>query len=165
MFSAELSQSDRKLAQEAGLESLFRGALDDLDLGAASLNCCLATPAEVRRLNREFAGSDHVTDVLAFPGALSQGDVFLPPPGVEHFLGDIVISVRTAARQAYRAGNQAQSELRLLAAHGLLHLLGHDHGDPGQADRMTRATQLLLGQDARRRGVKAPSVPDLQPPA
>jgi probable rRNA maturation factor len=77
-------------------------------------------------------------------------------------MGDIVISVATAAERAQLAGVDAAAELRLLAVHGLLHLVGHDHNEPDGAARMTSTTRRLLSRDARRRGVAAPAVPALK---
>jgi probable rRNA maturation factor len=165
VFSRGLSRSERELAKAAALLELLLGAMDDLGLAPATVNCRLATPIEIRRLNREFARSDNVTDVLAFPAAPEQGSGFQLPPFGSGFLGDIVISVRTATAQAELAGDDPLDELRLLAVHGLLHLLGHDHGEEEPAARMTRTTELLLGGDATRRGVPAPRVPELQPRA
>ena len=83
----------------------------------------------MRALNRQFRGKDRVTDVLSFP-ADSRG-----------FLGDIVIAAGVSKRQAREAGHSAHTELRVLALHGLLHLLGYDHdGDDG---RMARAEARL----------------------
>jgi len=83
----------------------------------------------MRALNRQFRGKDKVTDVLSFP-AESRG-----------FMGDIVIAAGVSQRQAREAGHSAQTELRVLALHGLLHLLGYDHeGDDG---RMARAEARL----------------------
>jgi probable rRNA maturation factor len=104
--------------------------------------------AAMRRLNREFAGKDHATDVLSFvaadrgPGLASTqaressrhvGDP--RPTGRPHrpdqFLGDIVIATGIARRQAREAGHSYACELRVLALHGLLHLLGYDHETDG----------------------------------
>ena len=83
----------------------------------------------MRALNRQFRGKDSVTDVLSFP-ADSRG-----------FMGDIVIAAGVSQRQAREAGHSAQTELRVLALHGLLHLLGYDHeADDG---RMARAEARL----------------------
>jgi probable rRNA maturation factor len=76
--------------------------------------------ASVRRLNGRYRGIDRITDVLAFPAGPA-------PAGAEPFLGDIVIAKGQAARQAARIGHPLWAELRVLALHGLLHLLGHDH--------------------------------------
>jgi len=79
----------------------------------------------VRRLNRRYRGIDRATDVLSFPAA---------EPGN---LGDIVIALGVARRQAREAGHSLQTELRVLALHGLLHLLGYDHErDAGQMARL-----------------------------
>jgi probable rRNA maturation factor len=161
-----LSRAERDLVKAAALEALLTGALGDLELPAASLNCRLTDPLEIRRLNRKFANQDEVTDVLAFPAVAAEGGSdFLIPPSESDFIGDIVISVATAAQQAGLAGVDAAEELRLLAVHGLLHLLGHDHHQRVPASRMTTATRRLLSRDASRRGVPAPRVPALQSPA
>jgi probable rRNA maturation factor len=126
----------------------------------------MSTPAELRRLNRRFAGLDEVTDVLAFPAGESRpGSGFQMPPGQGSLLGDIVISVGTASAQAEELGQDPRGEVRLLAVHGLLHLLGHDHHEAEGAARMTSATRQLLARDAARRGLLPPRVPALLPSA
>ena len=106
----------------------------------AGLNVRLTDDAELRTLNARFAGDDKPTDVLAFPGG---------EPGR---VGDVAISVERALEQSA----EGPAELRLLAVHGLLHCLGHDHGDPASAAAMTAATRRLLpGQE----------IPDLNGPA
>ena len=87
----------------------------------------LVSDAHMRQLNRRFAGRDSVTDVLTFPAAPRQADE----------LGDVVIATGVAARQARRAGHSLRTELRVLALHGLLHVLGYDHhGDRGTMARL-----------------------------
>jgi len=73
----------------------------------------------MRALNRQFRGKDKVTDVLSFP-AETRG-----------FLGDVVIAGGVAVKQAQAAGHPVQTEVRVLALHGLLHLLGYDHESDG----------------------------------
>src|SRR5262245_41263832 len=102
---------------------------------ADALTIVLAGDAAVRRLNRQFRGKDRTTDVLSFPAG---GDVL---PDGSRPLGDIVISVPQAARQAVRAGHSLDREIRRLVLHGYLHLLGYDHEvDDG---RMTRLEAKL----------------------
>jgi len=85
----------------------------------------------IRGLNRTWRGQDKATDVLSFPA----GD----DPGPAPHLGDIVISRETAARQARNEGHSLATELRVLALHGLLHLLGYDHErDSGRMARIER---------------------------
>lgn len=88
---------------------------------AASVAVCLVSDPSMRRYNRRFRGIDQPTDVLSFP----PGDD-APVENSRH-LGDILISVATAARQASEAGHTLDRELKLLALHGYLHLLGYDH--------------------------------------
>jgi probable rRNA maturation factor len=92
----------------------------------------LVSDARMRVLNRHYRGRDAATDVLSFQPA--------PHPGGTHrLLGDIVIARGVAARQARAAGHSATAELRVLALHGLLHLLGYDHEhDAGEMARLER---------------------------
>ena len=93
----------------------------------------------IRRLNRQYAATDRVTDVLSFPVTPVVGR------GAGRLLGDVVIATGVARRQAVEAGHGYHTELRVLALHGLLHLLGYDHH--ADAGRMARAEARL-----RRRG-------------
>ncbi len=93
---------------------------------------------QIRSLNRRFRALDRVTDVLAFP---VDGTGAAPDPGPlasgPRYLGDIVIATDRARRQARAEGHSLTTELRVLALHGLLHLLGYDHErDAGQMERM-----------------------------
>jgi len=98
----------------------------------------LVNDRRMRSLNRVFRGVDRVTDVLSFPAE---------PP----LLGDIVIATGVAGRQARRAGHALGTELRVLALHGLLHLLGFDHeSDDGV---MAREERRLRRRGALREGL------------
>ncbi|MFL6259996.1 MAG: rRNA maturation RNase YbeY [Thermoanaerobaculia bacterium] len=80
----------------------------------------------MRLTHRQFRGKDKTTDVLSFPGD-------------EGYLGDILISVPTARRQAAAAGHGVDRELKVLLLHGILHCLGHDHEtDQGEMERLER---------------------------
>ena len=98
----------------------------------------LVSDRKMREYNRDFRGRDASTDVLSFPAERQ-----FVPPGERH-LGDIVISVTTAAAQAESAGHSLQRELKYLALHGYLHLLGYDH-------EKDKGTMLRLQQKLRRR--------------
>jgi probable rRNA maturation factor len=91
----------------------------------------------IRTLNARYRGKDRPTDVLSFPG-----------PGGEAGLGDIVISVPTAERNAARLGRTLAAELDVLALHGFLHVLGYDHEtDDGTMDRLeARLRRRILGR-------------------
>jgi probable rRNA maturation factor len=107
----------------------------------------LTTDKEIRVLNREFRRKDKATDVLAF--AQREG-----PAGALHreLLGDIVISVDTARKQAKRG---LAAELLHLASHGLCHLLGYDHRDDAEERAMNARAAALRMEGARRGRVKA----------
>ena len=95
----------------------------------------------IRELNRRYRQKDRPTDVLAFPA----GPLLSPEDG-PGYLGDVVVSAETALRQAERAGAGLDSELRTLAVHGLLHLLGYDHErDRGEMARLERLLRLRHG--------------------
>ncbi len=165
-FSRSLSASERQFARRCEVGRLLEEALADLGLAGNCLACRLTTDRESRRLNRRFAGVDSATDVLSFPASRpGDGSAFRIAPGEDTQLGDIVISVPTALRQSQEAGADPTSEVGLLAIHGLLHLLGHDHYLARDASRMTIATRQLLSQHAARRGWLPPRVPPLQPSA
>lgn len=102
-----------------------------LPAGPASVAVRLTTDEELRRLNRDFAGHDSVTDVLSFAGS-------------NQHLGDLAISWPTVVRQAREFGHPEQTELALLSVHGLLHLIGWDHESAAQRREMTRLTVAAL---------------------
>ena len=115
---------------------LHRLALAVPGPGADSLSMCLVSDRKMREYNRQFRGRDTATDVLSFPADDPVG------PTHERHLGDIVISVTTAAIQARQARHSLEQEVKILALHGYLHLLGYDHRtDDGS---MMRLQQRLI---------------------
>ncbi|ABC82489.1 rRNA maturation RNase YbeY [Anaeromyxobacter dehalogenans] len=94
----------------------------------AELSILLVTDRRIRTLNREWRQKDQATDVLSFP--ISE------PPGAGALLGDVVISLDTAARRARSDGRRVGAELDRYLAHGILHLLGYDHERPADARAM-----------------------------
>ncbi|MEO5895392.1 MAG: rRNA maturation RNase YbeY, partial [Vicinamibacterales bacterium] len=117
------------------------------------LAIALVSDARMRALNRAYRRKDYATDVLSF-SPLRQGF-----GGQGHGLGDLVIAKGVAARQAREAGHSLQQELRVLALHGLLHLLGYDHDDPNDAGAMARAEARLRKKGGLRAGLIARSRP------
>jgi probable rRNA maturation factor len=127
---------------------------DVLQSGARILNVppetvtvlTLTGDEHLREYNRRYRGLDEPTDVLAFAAQETPKDQrFQAPPGTEHWLGDIVISLPRARRQAREAGHPMNDEVRLLAVHGFLHLLGYDHAEPPEEAAMTALTNRILG--------------------
>jgi probable rRNA maturation factor len=105
----------------------------------------LTDDAEIQDLNAQYRHQNKPTDVLAFAALevdCPQPDVMLA--SVPLYLGDIVISVDTAKRQAQQQGHPLPTELAWLAAHGLLHLLGWDHPDEESLCRMLQEQVTLL---------------------
>ena len=95
----------------------------------------------IKKLNRGFRGKDHVTDVLSFPAEQSE---FEKAEGSS--LGDVVISIEQAARQAKEHGLSLEHEMSQLILHGLLHLSGYDHEtDRGEMDRLELRLRKRLG--------------------
>ncbi len=106
----------------------------------------LVDDREMLKLNRQWAGEDHATDVLSFSQREGGGGTDT------HLLGDIVISIETAARQAGRRA--LLDELAHLAVHGLAHLLGFDHATKAEERVMFTYEEKLRAQ-AERRGAVA----------
>jgi probable rRNA maturation factor len=106
------------------LVSTTKKLLAAVDEGDASLSLTLVDDESIRELNRDHRGKDKPTDVLSFP-LFDEGDA--AHDGVERMLGDVVISVETARRQAAEYDAPLQRELYRLLIHGLLHVKGHDH--------------------------------------
>lgn len=106
--------------------------------GAVSI--ALVSDARVRGLNRRFRGVDAATDVLSFPAEARPG------ARAHRFLGDIVIARGVARRQARRMGHSEATELKVLALHGLLHLLGYDHEHAEDRGAMAKLERRLRRQ-------------------
>ena len=101
----------------------------------------LADDESISILNGQYRGIEGPTDVLSFSQHEGE-DEFAAEQGL---LGDVVISVETAMRQAAERGAQLDSEIDLLLVHGLLHLLGYDHAEPEQEKAMFARQAELLG--------------------
>lgn len=131
-----LERQRRRRTSPARLRRVLRGAAAILRVGGG-VCVVLAGDGLLRRLNRDYRGKDRPTDVLSFPG-----------DGGESGLGDVVISVATAERNARGLGRTLLQELDVLALHGFLHVLGYDHEtDDGTMDRLeARLRKRLLGR-------------------
>ncbi len=125
-----------------GLRPQLRKAVQRLlaDLGHPdkTLTIILTDDHEIRALKRQHWGEDAPTDVLSFP-TYEPGDPFMPP-----HLGDIVISLDTARRQAAEQGHSLVQEVKVLAAHSLWHLLGHDHDSEAAWEGFRRVQARIL---------------------
>jgi probable rRNA maturation factor len=106
----------------------------------AEVTIVLTDDRALHLLNLDYLNHDYPTDVLAFP----LGE--LDPETGRHYLGDIAISFPQAGVQAQKGGHSVMAEVQLLVVHGLLHLLGHDHGQPEEQARMWAAQAEILEQ-------------------
>ena len=102
------------------------------------LTIVLTNDARLQELNRDYLGINSPTDVLSFPASE------LDPETGARYIGDILISVARAERQAAAAGHALESEVQLLIVHGVLHLLGHDHAEATEKARMWKAQAKVL---------------------
>lgn len=137
-------RADGLTGAAAHLRQLRRSAgrfLAALDLDDVELSILLTDDAGIRALNRSWRRKDRPTDVLSFPAGA-------PPPGPDgpRHLGDVILSLDTARRQARTHRRSLAEELDLYLAHGLLHLLGHDHHRRADATRMAEMESRLLGR-------------------
>jgi probable rRNA maturation factor len=137
----------------------------------------LVSDAHIQKLNRQYRRKDKPTDVLSFPADLpatlkgrpttagrpttvagrgfSLADPTAEPRAPTALLGDIAIATGVARRQAKAAGHSYETELRVLALHGLLHLLGYDHDGPVDNGRMARVEARLRRKGGLREGLIA----------
>lgn len=120
MFAAGVQQAARATL-------VAEGARPD-----SALTILLTGDAALRDLNEQYRGENRSTDVLSFPAGPAPEDV----AALAAYLGDIAISVETAAAQAAEKGHTTAAEVQLLTVHGVLHLLGHDHLDKSQRATM-----------------------------
>ncbi len=120
----------------AALRGFVRSLRRRMRLGNIQFNICIVDDQTIRRLNSTFRGKDQATDVLSFQwedepkaGRRKGRARKRPkgPDGISNFLGEVVISVETARRNAEAEGHSTLNEMRWLILHGLLHLLGYDH--------------------------------------
>lgn len=143
-----VSNLQEKEHVDAGLEELL-GSVAEEALRQAGLpgdpevSLVLVDDAYIADLNRQYRGVDGSTDVLSF--AMREGE---PMPGEEEddILGDVVISLETARRQAAEFGHGFTREVAYLAVHGVLHLLGYDHGTEQDKEIMRRQEEAVLAR-------------------
>ena len=128
-------QRGRRISGRA-LESFVDQLAKEEPPPADGMSVCLVSDRRMRELNRRFRQQDRTTDVLSF---CSNDE---PDPDGSRYLGDLVICIPAAARQARDAGHSLARELRILLIHGYLHLLGHDHVTDGGA--MMRLQRKLV---------------------
>ena len=142
----EIAIDNRQGAREIDLRSLkarIRRVLEDSGCGPETeLSLVITDDPDIRALNLQYLDRDRPTNVLSFPQA--QGEFADLTPGL---LGDVVVSLDTARREAAENGLDPEEHFLRLVIHGILHLLGHDHlADAAQARAMEELTERLLAR-------------------
>jgi rRNA maturation RNase YbeY len=133
----------RLIVQQTALIQLAQRVLSAVGESRSELSLELVGDRRIRRLNREYRKKDRPTDVLAFP--IREAVMPRGVPLVTQMLGDVVISLPTAVRQAKKTERSIDDELAMLLVHGVLHLCGYDHErHPREAVRMSRRERALL---------------------
>ncbi len=147
-MSVEVANESGSAVDETRLVGLARHVLAEMGVHPlAELSVLLVDPDTMSRLHERWMGESGPTDVMAFPmdeletgrGPDEDDD---PPPAL---LGDVVLCPEVARRQAAAAGHSTADELHLLATHGILHLLGYDHGEAEEEREMFARQAELLG--------------------
>ena len=152
----------RYVVRSASLSAFVRNLKRRLRLGNRDFNICFVDDNAIRQLNSAYRGKDKATDVLSFPWNEAKS-AFPPEPRAafrrrEHgdltnLLGEVVISVDTARRNAREEGHSTLNEIRWLILHGVLHLLGYDHErDAGEMTALELVLRERLGVAGGPRG-------------
>jgi probable rRNA maturation factor len=114
----------------------------------AELAISYVTPGEIQFLNHHYRGVDEATDVLSFECDAFDDEEDALFPGDDHLLGDVIIAPVVAREHARGFGTTFESEMLLMLVHGILHLLGFDHIDDEDYERMrAREDELLKSWD------------------
>ncbi len=141
MIYLTIDDDFRSEVPSARMEKVVETAMDYLQIPrAVDLSVVFSGDDEIQALNRQYLDNDAPTDVLSFPA-----DEIDPETG-DRYLGDIILSVPQARRQAEAGGHPLAAELELLVVHGVLHLSGHDHAEEEEKARMWEAQREILTQ-------------------
>jgi probable rRNA maturation factor len=159
-MSVEIANESGVSVDEVALVLVARYVLDELGVNPlAELSVLLVDAGSMSALHERWMGEPGPTDVLAFP--MDELDTARGPEETEPgpaLLGDVVLCPDVARRQAAQAGHSLSDELHMLCVHGVLHLLGYDHGEPDEEREMFGLqARLLDGWRTASRGGHQPS--------
>ena len=141
MILITVHEKFREAINDQVLTSAAEAALHAADIqDSPSLSIRITDDDEIRSLNDQYRGIDKATDVLSFSADFTDPDI------ESRYLGDIVISFLQAEEQAAKRGHLVDEELQLLVIHGILHLMGFDHADPDEKDRMWELQGRILSK-------------------
>jgi probable rRNA maturation factor len=137
MVHVESHVGSEGIPDERQFEKWVRAALQGRRSKRKQVNIQLFDPVQARQINKTFTGKDCATNVLSFP--------YEPLPGEKTaVLGDIVLCPSVVATEAKEQGKKLRDHFAHLTVHGVLHLLGFDHKDEGEATRMEDQERLVL---------------------
>jgi probable rRNA maturation factor len=112
--------------------------------GRTEVGVAIVSQERIKELNSKYLGENEPTDVLSFPMHPDEAPAFISPPdGVEH-LGEVIISYPQAVKQAEEHDHPVRRELAVLLVHGMLHLLGYDHGEAEEEQQMKEKENNIL---------------------
>lgn len=150
IINHEITEPRLNKETQAALLNLARRVLAAYGREGAEVGITLTDEETIHRLNREWRGVDAPTDVLSFPMAKEEPGLPMEPAGADdappELLGDVVICLPIALRQAAEYGHSSTREVLYLAVHGLLHLLGFDHQTAEERRRMRDAEEKFLAE-------------------
>lgn len=141
--SVQVDEEFADLVDAADLARAVRVALTTEGYPEGEATVVVTSDEAIQALNAQYRGMDAPTDVLSF-SAQEPAQGFVSAPEVIHYLGDIIIAFPFSQRQAIELGRPLPDELRLLAVHGALHLLGYDHAEPDEAVEMWSHQDMIL---------------------
>lgn len=137
------------------LEQLLQLAAEAEGIAEGEVSLTFTNDEEIHQLNRDYRGIDRPTDVLSFAmqeDGVDELDIFFEVESedesdpISGMLGDIIISVETAAAQSEEYGHSLEREIGFLFVHGFLHLIGYDHQDDAAEAEMTAKQEAILQQ-------------------
>lgn len=133
-----LSNIQSDLVDREFLEDAIRLTLEKHNKADIDLTLQLTGDETIRQLNQAYRGIDKTTDVLAF------NQEFINPETTQLYLGDVIISIDQAQKQAQENNHTLNEECALLTIHGTLHLLGYDHSEEQEKEHMWRIQDTIM---------------------
>ena len=150
-IKVNIVNSQNKIKLPFGIKRLVKKAciytlLSENFFHNAEINVTFVDDEEIKRLNAEFRHLDKSTDVLSFPLG-EDGEYDINPETNAAMLGDVVISLEHAIAQANAFGHSLKRETAFLTVHSILHLLGYDHVNSDEEDKLMRSKQSAVLRD------------------
>ncbi|MFA6322954.1 MAG: rRNA maturation RNase YbeY [Candidatus Buchananbacteria bacterium] len=140
MISFEINQMVKPKIARTHFVRIFNKINKTLNIKKAEVSLAIVSDSAIKKMNKIYRGIDRPTDVLSFGKASRQAGLDFTP---KNYLGEIIISLEQAARQAKAAKQSLPTELERLISHGFLHLLGYDH------EQSKRAAQAMAALEEK----------------